>query len=198
MAADTTAPRVKPSSVAEEEESDRDRVVRQANELFETMRSQPFTARMTGCGGWDCDDATLHIQLPGRLRIVYDYDSTVLADGQTLYSYRGQSEVARSLLAETDLSCLLAGELGDGVSVDAVQEIDRGPESGAPRRVWRVDVSRGDHRLTLLFAREPFRFIGWIAPGAREDFSAEIRDLRPEPRPAADLFAPFGSNERTL
>lgn len=174
-------------------ESTRDSVIRQANELFERLRTRPWTARITGCASRDCNDGTVYMQIPGRARIEYDYGSTVVADGSTLYTYNRATEVDRRALDETEIGVLLAGDLGGDVTVEAVQELDRGPDAGDMRRVHRVDLERNGQRVTLLFAKEPFQFIGWMVDGDRGAFTAELRDFRATD-PEVNMFRPLPSD----
>jgi hypothetical protein len=164
-------------------------ITRRVNAYFEQMRARPFRGRLTGCGGWDCNDARITIQMPGKVRIEYDYGSTVLADGTDLITYNRTEELHRAPIDETDLSLLLAGQLGDEVEVDAVEEIGEG--SGA---MYTVEVSRGRRHMTLFFSKQPFRLAGWAVDGPRGGFRAQVRGLRAARNVPADTFRPLQFN----
>ena len=84
-------------------EVNRGQVEKQLRSFFHKMRQGTWTARMTGCGGRsECNEATVHFRLPGRINIQYDrpYGSRSVSDGEQLYVYNNSgNETARRALA---------------------------------------------------------------------------------------------------
>lgn len=165
------------TGVVHADSSVQDKVVAQLEAQLAEMSKGVWKGRLSGCGGWECDDATVYIKLPGKIDIRYDYGSRVVADGKWLRVLNGSGdEVRADKLAETSLGLLLDGKLDD---VAAVEEIDRGTTAGEPRHVYSIELTSDTApALTLFATKAGFKLLGWRVADGRGEFTATIRGLR--------------------
>lgn len=171
------------SSTARAEESDlREETLPRLTKWMASMKKDVWTARVTACANWDCNEGTLYMKMPGQIEIDYGAGGRVIGNGANLALFNPSGDQLNTdKLAETELGLMLHGAIDEDVELAAVTEYDRGPEAGKPREILQIELSpkKGSYSMTLIVAKTDFSLMGWKATSARGDVTVvEVRNLR--------------------
>jgi len=194
-AAVSIAPRTVAAQRSGDDRLPREQIVRRVGGALRALRNGVWTARVSACRQWsNCEDGTMWVSLPGRVRFEYGSGATVVSDGRTLYNYNQGELIREQSVDETELFLLLHGAVDAEVEIAAVERRDGREHGGRAETVYDVELMRGDgggNSLTLIFSAE-FQLIGWRT----YDFEMQVRDLRRVENERRGLFEPSAGRRR--